>query len=396
MKMIDPKEFVNGELVRLHIVPAPAKLGRARDTRWFAEQPGFGLRRYASGREVYIVQSRMGGRQRCITICDARLASLQTALDVAKRCIYQPPQLPNPADTRKRKRSAPMFRDFLEFYWHRVSPAWKPKTLRAENDYRRAYLANAFDKMGIDELDVEHVQKWMIDATRRGAPGAANRAFDRLRAMFNKAEEWGFREEGTNPCHHVAKNKRRKCERFLSEVEYGRLGASIARFGRRYPLQAIVVQLLIATGCRRDEIRCMTWQQVRGSRLRVLDGKTGPRTVQLCSGAQQLLECVKRGKADDYVFPCSTGQPVSLDLFWNHVRDDSNLRNVRLHDLRHSYASRAARLGLPLPVAKQLLGHTKIENTARYTHFDDTHLFEIADFISGLIDAAMLGREVGR
>jgi hypothetical protein len=60
------------------------------------------------------------------------------------------------------------------------------------------------------------------------------------------------------------------------------------------------------------------------------------------------------------------------------------------------YASRAARLGLPLPVAKQLLGHTKIENTARYTHFDDTHLFEIADFISGLIDAAMLGREVGR
>ncbi len=94
--------------------------------------------------------------------------------------------------------------------------------------------------------------------------------------MFNKAEEWGFREEGTNPCHHVAKNKRRKCERFLSEVEYGR-----------------------------------AWRVDR-------------------------------------------------------------------------------------QVWEALLGHTKIENTARYTHFDDTHLFEIADFISGLIDAAMLGREVGR
>lgn len=96
------------------------------------------------------------------------------------------------------------------------------------------------------------------------------------------------------------------------------------------------------------------------------------------------------------MFACSTGNPVSLQKFWNLVRADSNLKNVRMHDLRHSYASRAAHLGLPLPVSKQLLGHTKIENTARYTHFDDGHLFEIADFISGLIDAAMLGREVRR
>ncbi len=392
MKMIDPKEFVRGELTRLNIAVEQEVLGRYRSTIWFKAQPGFGLRKYPTGREVYFTQTRMDGRQRSITICDARLISFQAALDIARRCIYQSEQLPNAADTRKRKRSTPLFQDFLKTYWRTISPKWKLRTLVTETYYRLKYLMGAFDKVGIDELSHEQVQAWFISSNRKGSPGAANRAFDRVRAVLNKAEEWGLREEGTNPCTEVEKNKRRKYTRFLSEVEFGQLGTSLAKYSKKFPLQVIVIQLLLTTGCRRDEIRCMKWTQVKGTRLMVIDGKTGDRTVQLCADARMLLSCLKRGKPDDYVFACSTGGPTSLEKCWKIIKEDCGLFDVRLHDLRHSYASRAARLGVPLPVSKQLLGHVRIENTAIYTHYNDEHLIEIANSISELIDEEMQGR----
>lgn len=394
MKHIDPNTFVGREL-KMHGLTG-ARLGRtgqARVVRWCDKQPGFGVREYPSGRSVYIVQGNWRGRTETITIGNTAIIDERLALDIARRCLYTSEEAPAPADERKRRRSAPLFQDFIADYWKRVSPRWKPSTLKTENEYRVAYLGTMFRDKGIDQITAEDMTKWMVEATRTGAPGAANRALDRLRAVFNKAIEWGHRPEGSNPCDRVRRNKRRKVERFLSPNEFQRLGQALDLYRREWPLHAAALTLLMLTGCRRSEITGLRWREVRGSRIYLEDSKTGPRTVQLCRDAAWIVGALKRRSPDSYVFDLGNGKPISVAGLWNKVRDDAGLRDVRLHDLRHSYASHAARLALPMPVTQSLLGHSSITSTANYTHFNDEHLFEVANGISALIDAAISGRK---
>lgn len=390
MKHNDAKSFIGEELANYGLSGAlDDPRSRVRFTRWSRKQPGFGMRIYASGRRVYVVQGNWRGRTETITIGNAAIIVERLALDIARRCLYIATGAPAPADERKRKRQAPLFQDFISEYWRRVSPSWKPSTLKSENEYRAAYLSKMFADKGIEEITREHMAKWMIDATRSGAPGAANRAFSRVHAIFNKAIEWGYRPEGSNPCTGVRRNKMRKTERFLSPNEFALLGAAIERHSAQKPLHAAALTLLILTGCRRSEITGLRWGEVKGSRLYLADAKTGARTVQLSSHAAKILCQFQRARPDAYVFDIGNGKPIWLDKFWNAIRRETGLNDVRLHDLRHSYGSHAARLALPLPVSQKLLGHLCVESTARYTHFNDGHLFEIANAISGLIDEAM-------
>lgn len=397
MKHQDAKSFIGRELANYGLSDAQNNPpGRARLTRWSRKQPGFGTRVYASGRRVYVVQGNWRGRTETITIGNAAIISERLALDIARRCIYIASDACAPADERKRKRRVPLFQDFLVEYWRRVSPGWKPSTLKSENEYRIAYLARMFPDKGIEEITREDMAKWMIDATRSGAPGAANRAFSRIRAIFNKAIEWGYRPEGSNPCVGVKCNKMPKIERFLSPNEFALVGAAIERHRAQKPIHADALTLLILTGCRRSEITGLRWGEVRGSRLYLADTKTGARTVQLSLDATRILSQLQRRRPDAYVFDTGNGKPILLDQFWHAIRRETGLHNVRLHDLRHSYASHAARLALPLPVSQRLLGHLCVESTARYTHFNDGHLFDIANAISELIDDAMAGGSTSR
>jgi len=359
-----------------------------RSTRWFPEQPGFGLRDYASGRRVYIVKFQTPTGDRTITIGNANVVDKATALDVARRCIYHSDPSRNVADERKRVRRAPLFQDFLNDYWKVMWRQWKPATQHTDDKYRRLYLQDAFIDKGIDEISHEDVAKWMVDATRRGSPGAVNRAFDRLRAVMSKAEEWGFRPEGSNPCHRVKANPRRKMDRFLNAHEFGRLGKAIDESRKESPAHAAALMLLLLTGCRKNEIVGLKWGEVRGSRIYLDDSKTGARTVFLCTQARDILGNIKRGKGNEFVFKGQYGSRIDIDNYWQTIRRKTKLGAIRIHDIRHSYASQAARLSLPLPTIQRLLGHAQLESTARYTHFDDVHLHGIAQTISDLIDFA--------
>ncbi|ESQ87910.1 hypothetical protein ABAC460_17110 [Asticcacaulis sp. AC460] len=359
-----------------------------RQTVWFEEQPGFGVREYATGREMFIVQYPAVTGNRTITIGNANVIDMQTALDVARRCIYHSDPDRNLADERKRTRKLPMFQDYLDDYWKVMWRQWKPSSQHTEDKYRRLYLADAFVDKGIDEIAHEDVAKWMVQCTRRGAPGAVNRAFERLKAVMRKAEDWGLRPEGSNPCRLIKANPRRKMERFLNEHEFARLGQAISASRERRPAHCAALLLIMLTGCRKDEIVGLTWGEVRGSRIYLDDSKTGARIVHLCSQARDILAGIKRGKPTDPVFMGRYGKGIDLDTYWGRMKREAKLGVIRLHDLRHSYASQAARLSLPLPTIQRLLGHTRLDSTARYTHFDDGHLVDVAQQISDLIDGA--------
>jgi len=366
--------------------------GKPRTTTWLGIEHGFGIRHYATGRNVYIVQTRMAGRLRTITIGPASVITRHQATIVARRVIAYAQVGLDPATERKRIRSAPRFDDFLEEYWQRWSPHWKASTYDTHEKYRRLYLDDAFPGIFIDALNEADVTKWFANLNNRIGPGGANRVMSILNNMLNKAESWGYRLENTNPCRAVRLNRKRRCERFLSRAELERLGEVLARMrAGEDPVRSIAataVALLLLTGCRAGEITSLQWQDVRGNRLKLRDSKTGPRTVWLGDEARALIDSLPKHKKIVWLFWNWRYRKPLRDIthYWHEIRAEAGLHRVRLHDLRHTFASHAAMNKETLPMIGRLLGHTNPQSTARYAHLDDEHVLDAAEQIGAAIE----------
>lgn len=369
--------------------------GKARSTTWLGIEHGFGIRHYPSGRNVYIVQTRMAGRLRTVTIGPASVLTRHQAQMVARRVIAYAQVGRDPATDRKRIRSAPRFDDFLEEYWSRWSPQWKASTLATHDGYRRQYLDGAFRGVFIDELNEEHVTKWFADLNNRTGPGAANRTLEILKNMLNKAEVWGYRLENTNPCRSVRPNKRRQCERFLSSAELARFGQVLAELRASDNLTirsgCAVITLLLLNGCRYREILTLQWQDVKGNRLLLRDSKTGPRTVWLGSAARQVIDSLPRHAKIPWLFwNYQYRRPMkSIQHLWETILNRAGLGKLRIHDLRHTFASHAAMSKETLPMIGRLLGHANHQSTARYAHLDDEHLLDASQQIGDAVQSLL-------
>ena len=192
--------------------------------------PGFGLRIHPSGRKVWIVQARIEGRSRRIVI--ARHGEIELA--EARRRARDMLAGDNPADDIRREKQTPTLREFTDEYLRRCEPYWKPSGRRTMRIYLKARILPAFGRMPLDRIGPEDVAAW-FDAASRDKPGAANRAFEILRAMMFRAEEWGLRERNTNPCLGIAKNPRNNVARFLDADELARLGRALDAHEARWP-----------------------------------------------------------------------------------------------------------------------------------------------------------------
>lgn len=382
--------IVSEELAAVGIVKFKGdnKLGRPRRTVWSLTLPGFGIRHHGSGKKVYVLQTTMAGKQRLVTLGNASILTKAEAIDVAKRILLRAQTGENPAEERARVRSAPRFDIFLEEYWHKASPGWKPLTRKTHDSYRKNYLGSAFKGKFIDEIYKADVLKWFTWVSDTGGPGAANRAMSILNAAFHKAEQWGYIKEGTNPCRGIRPNRRKKLECFLSNDELARLGKAFEALKAEFPVQVTALQVLALTGCRRSEILKLTWSEVRGNRLQLTDSKTGPRTVWVGDEVRELIANLPKKPDQKRVFSMEdvSDLTASASHVWRRVREHSNLNHVRLHDLRHSFASHAAAMSETLPMIGKLLGHASVQSTARYAHLDDGSVLEAVEQIGDLID----------
>ena len=374
--------------------------GKARTTSWLGIEHGFGIRHYATGRNVYIVQTRMAGRLRTVTIGPASVITQHQAMIVARRVIAYAQVGHDPATDRQRTRSAPRFDDFLDEYWKRWSPHWKESTRYTHETYRRLYLDKAFSGIFLDEMNEAHVTIWFAELNNETGPGAANRAMSILNNMLNKAESWGYRLENTNPCRAVRLNRRRKCERFLSLAEMERLGRVLAEdresAEKVQPIAAAAVALLLLTGCRVGEVLGLQWQDVKGSRLKLRDSKTGPRTVWLGDEARAIIDGLPRLRNIPWLFwNAKFRRPIKrIDHYWHDMRNRAGLSQVRLHDLRHTFASHAAMSKETLPMIGRLLGHRNPQSTSRYAHLDDEHVLDAAEQIGATIERMMVTTDI--
>ena len=255
--------------------------------------------------------------------------------------------------------------------FRRYGRVWKPRTLQVNRVYLRNQILPAFRDRPIAEVSRGEVQRWF--ASLRATPAAANRSLPILSVIFRQARIYGYREEKPNPCRGVRRYRVRGRERFLTQAEIRRLGTALAEHGTAAPLAAAAIHLLVLTGCRQGEIRALRWLDYREGHLFLRDSKTGPRTVWLSSPARRVLARLPR--PSEWIFPGRKRNrampPETLARSWRTVREAAALPGLRLHDLRHSYASFALRRGEAVPTIGRLLGHRDPATTLRYTHFAD-------------------------
>ena len=192
-----------------------------------------------------------------------------------------------------------------------------------------------------------------------------------------------------------------KLTRFLSREEVRRLHHALDRHDHARPSrarQADVIRLLLLTGCRKSEILTLRWQDVDGDTLNLIDAKTGPRRVFLNVQARAILERQSRSESA-YVFPAPSNpdRPLSHHLpLWRSVRREAGIEDVRIHDLRHTFASHAVLRGIPLPVVSRLLGHKRPSMTLRYAHVGDRETEAAAERIGAAIARALEDGEDGQ
>ncbi len=207
--------------------------------------------------------------------------------------------------------------------------------------------------------------------------------------MFSLAEIWGLRPDGSNPCRRVRRYKENKRERFLSPEETERLGEVLAEAGSEMPSAVAAFRLLLLTGCRLSEIQFLRWEHVKDDCIELPDAKTGGRAVPLGPEARAVLADLPREKGNPWVIRGRLPGSHITDLQkpWRRIRARAQLEDVRIHDLRHSYASRALALGESLTMIGKLLGHTQVQTTARYAHLARDSIQNAAARITGSIGA---------
>lgn len=289
--------------------------------------------------------------------------------------------------TAPEQKKVPLFADFAEEFWLDYSPHWKPSTRRSSRSRIDHLLVPRFGELPVDIIERGDVNRWRDGMADRG--GSFNRSIPIMSVMMQYAEKLGYRAKGSNPCRGVSRFKRELPERYLSADEYKRLGRVLTAHDGANPFVVPALLMLIYTGARVSEIATLRWRYVQVPRLALPDSKTGPKTIFLNSPAIAVLEGLPRLGNDELVFPSIDGlKPIDLSQHWNTIRRKAALPDLRLHDLRHSFASVAITRGIPLATIGKLLGHALPETTARYAHLADEVIAESADRIcSGLASA---------
>ena len=344
-------------------------------TVWDDRLSGLGVRVRPSGHRSYICLRN--GRK--VSLGPAALKAVEEA---RRECF----ESVAPAET------APSFGDFVANQWRAACyEHFKPSTQRAVNVALNSQLLPTFGSTRLDRITAAEVVRW-FDRYSKTAPVGANNALDTLRQMMNHAIACGHIER--NPAQGIKRNRRPRLTRFLSREEIRRLHAELDACGRGTASrrqQADIVRLLLATGCRKNEIVKLQWREVDEAALNLADSKTGPRKVFLNAQARSIIERQPRAESP-YVFPLPAGRSRSGNLaLWNKVKMRAGLEDVRLHDLRHTFASHAVMQGVPLPVVARLLGHRNVRMTLRYAHVADRDVEAAAERIGSAISALLNG-----
>jgi integrase len=405
---------------------------------WDSELKGFGLKVSKHGVKTYFVWYRAGeGRaapRREYTIARHGEMTPDEARDEAGKVLGRVRLGQDPQANRHRARGEMNVSALCDLYLKEGVATKKATTVTTDEARIRAHIKPLIGKRPLSALTTAEVAKFMrdvaagksaavpkptrralrakglkgralaiaetrkrTDPVARGGKGTASRTVGLLGAIFAFAVREGLRAD--NPVRGVARFKDSQSQRFLSGEELVRLTSALAEAGEnganQHGLNAI--RLLTLTGARKGEIEGLRWSEVDFERacLRLADSKTGARIVPLGAAALAALHGLPRSKTSAFVFPAACNDKrhyVGTPKVWEKVRAAAGLQDVRLHDLRHTFASYGAAGGLSLPLIAAILGHRDVKTTQQYAHLADSPVKAAADRTAAAIEGAMQGR----
>ena len=354
-------------------------------TVWDTRITGLGVRVRPSGYRTFVFLDSRDGSSKRHTVGPVTLMDVE---DARAKCLNMQSCGDKTPQQVQSTVATPLFRDFVAGAWRTdCYERQKPSTRRTVDSRLASQLLPAFGDMPLDRITQKDVNRW-FDIYSATAPGGANSALTVMHQILNHAKVHGHIE--TNPANGIRRNPVRKLNRFLSQDEIVRLHAELDQCVAERPsraVQADIIRLLFFTGCRSGEIRHLKWDEVWDNTLGLADSKTGPRRVYLNSKARAIIKRQPR-TGNSYIFPAphdpSRPQAETLPL-WFRVRKRAGIEDVRLHDLRHNFASWAVMRGVPLPTVARLLGHRQVSMTLRYAHVHDKEVEAAAERIGRVI-----------
>lgn len=365
--------------------------------------PGFNVRVYPSGKRSFFFRYRVGGGRgaaiREPKIGDYGPMTVDQARGLAKDWAAEVRRGGDPSEARQMQRNAPTMSELFDRYLAAAQKRKKASSLRNDIRMIEKQLRPKFGRLKVQDVTRKQVRAYHEALAE--TPYEANRRLALLSKLFSfAADELEWIASGDHPVKGIQKFKEVARRRYLSQTEMARLGQALAKaeagdLGRSVTVHAVaMLRLLTLTGARHSEILKLRWSEVdleRG-RLELEDSKTGRKTIQLPPAARKILSELPHLDGNPHVIVGAKpgSHLVNIKDSWAAIRRDASLDDVRIHDLRHTFASHGARSGMSLPVIGALLGHTSSQTTQRYAHLSDDPLRAAADSI-GIDIAASLG-----
>jgi len=357
---------------------------------WDGELSGFGVKILSSGRKTYLVQYRLGGRggkTRRVTLGVHGSITADQARNEAKKVLGQVAMGIDPLAERDALKEAQTVSEILKIFMSDHVDAKLAKNSR--DSYAaiiRLHLPDKFKNLLIADVTRQDVAR--IHHGMRDGVAMANKTLAVLSKFFNWCEKFGYRSDHTNPCKHIEKYKEIPRARFLSPEEQTRLW-DVLDLAEKEELTTLYIvnalRVIILTGARLREILHLKWEEIDLDRgvLNLSKSKTGAKTIYLNEAAVAILGGIPRQYDNPFVF-CGlrAGQPIhEIQKAWQRIRKLADIEDVRIHDLRHTFASVAVMNGMSLPMIGALLGHSQPRTTARYAHLAADPLREAAELV---------------
>lgn len=392
-----------------------------RDTLYRdSDLKGFALRAKPSGVRTWLVQYRnAAGRTRKLALGKVGVLTPEEARQRAAKALGEASGGEDPSADRHALRADLTIDELVERYLAegpQSRPAKKASSWATDASNLRRHAVPLLGRQQLAALTSDDIQKFQRDVTDgktrmeektrkrgraivKGGPAAATRATVVLSAMLQWATARKFRAD--NPAKGIKLNKANKRERFLSGAELARLGEAFSKaelLGMNRKSLAIL-RLLVLTGARRNEIASLKWEHVDFERkaFRLPDSKTGAKVVPLGAPALAVLNGLTRKKGSPWVFPAATGNGhhVGMPRVWRKLKAMAGLKDVRMHDLRHGFASIAVADGSSLYLVGKVLGHSQAATTQRYAHLQLDPVRAVADRTSRKLAGALAGSGKG-
>lgn len=379
---------------------------------WDAEAKGFGLKVTPKGRKVYIVQYRLPGSptKRHTLGKHGSPWTPATARTEALRVLGLAAAGIDPAAEKKRAKADITMAALCDRYMVEGGRTKKESTRTTERRLIEAHIKPLLGRKPVRSLTKPDIDRFMRNvadgktATDKrtkfkgrsivtGGKSAANRTLGFLGPLFEFAIDEGLRTD--NPTRGVKKYKEGRPARFLSNSEIAKVGDALraAEAAGVNPYALAALRLLMLTGCRKNEILKLRWDEVdfEGGFLRLPDSKTGYKPVPVGAPVLSLLSELPRVAGNPFVIvgDLNGRHYVNLQKVWAKVRTIGELKDVRIHDLRHSHGSVGARSGQSLLIIGKVLGHKTTAATARYAHLSDDPVRAAAEITSSKIERSL-------